>query len=123
MSPAQCESKRSQIDGRSRRARGRRPSSKSRARTASTSRTLCHWTASPTSAPAVCAWSKSGENKLLPACVTRVAEGMEVTTNSERLASYRRMILELLFAERNHVCSVCVSNGHCELQTWRSGSG
>ena len=27
------------------------------------------------------------------------------------------MILELLFAERNHVCSVCVSNGHCELQT------
>ncbi len=27
------------------------------------------------------------------------------------------MILELLFAERNHVCSVCVSNGACELQT------
>ncbi len=26
------------------------------------------------------------------------------------------MIIELLFAERNHVCSVCVSNGHCELQ-------
>jgi predicted molibdopterin-dependent oxidoreductase YjgC len=34
-------------------------------------------------------------------------------------ADYRRMILELLFAERNHVCSVCVSNGHCELQSWR----
>jgi bidirectional [NiFe] hydrogenase diaphorase subunit len=26
------------------------------------------------------------------------------------------MILELLLAERNHVCSVCVSNNHCELQ-------
>ena len=26
------------------------------------------------------------------------------------------MILELLLAERNHVCSVCVANGHCELQ-------
>ena len=26
------------------------------------------------------------------------------------------MILELLFAERNHVCAVCVANGHCELQ-------
>ena len=25
-------------------------------------------------------------------------------------------MLELLFSERNHVCSVCVSNGHCELQ-------
>ncbi len=30
---------------------------------------------------------------------------------------YRRMILEMLFAERNHVCSVCVSNGQCELQS------
>ncbi len=41
---------------------------------------------------------------------------MEVVTNSERVANYRRMILELLFSEGNHVCSVCVSNGHCELQ-------
>ena len=42
---------------------------------------------------------------------------MEVTTDSERLQKYRRMTLELLFAERNHVCAVCVANGHCELQT------
>ena len=41
---------------------------------------------------------------------------MEVFTNTERLQSYRRMVLGLLFAERNHVCSVCVSNGHCDLQ-------
>jgi bidirectional [NiFe] hydrogenase diaphorase subunit len=27
------------------------------------------------------------------------------------------MALELLFVERNHICAVCVSNGHCELQT------
>jgi bidirectional [NiFe] hydrogenase diaphorase subunit len=27
------------------------------------------------------------------------------------------MILEMLFSERNHVCSVCVTNGHCELQS------
>ena len=48
---------------------------------------------------------------------TRVREGMEVTTNSERLQQYRRMTLELLFAERNHICAFCVCNGHCELQT------
>ena len=42
---------------------------------------------------------------------------MEVVTDSERLRRYRRTIVELLFTERNHVCSVCVSNGHCELQT------
>jgi bidirectional [NiFe] hydrogenase diaphorase subunit len=41
---------------------------------------------------------------------------MEIVTNSERVMDYRRKILELLFTERNHVCSVCVSNGHCELQ-------
>ena len=58
-----------------------------------------------------------GSNKLLPACVTHVEEGMEVTTTSERLTKYRKMIVELMFTERNHVCSVCVSNGHCELQS------
>jgi len=65
----------------------------------------------------LCMVEVKGGNKLLPACVTRVEEGMEVITNSERLQRYRRMILELLFVERNHICSVCVSNGHCELQT------
>jgi bidirectional [NiFe] hydrogenase diaphorase subunit len=42
---------------------------------------------------------------------------MEVYTQSERLQKYRRMVLELLFSERNHICSVCVVNGHCELQS------
>jgi bidirectional [NiFe] hydrogenase diaphorase subunit len=33
------------------------------------------------------------------------------------------MILELLFAERNHVCSVCVANGGCELQDLAASQG
>ncbi|MGD9947559.1 MAG: bidirectional hydrogenase complex protein HoxU [Desulfobulbus sp.] len=61
--------------------------------------------------------------KLQPACVTRIQEGMEVTTESERLLHYRRKIVELLFSERNHVCAVCVSNGHCELQDLASTLG
>jgi bidirectional [NiFe] hydrogenase diaphorase subunit len=65
----------------------------------------------------MCLVEIKGTPKLLPACVTRVKEGMEVTTQSERLAHYRKTIIELLFTERNHVCSVCVSNGHCELQS------
>lgn len=64
----------------------------------------------------LCVVEVKGVNKLLPACVTLVSEGMEVTTDSPRLRKYRRMIVELLFSERNHICSVCVSNGHCELQ-------
>jgi len=54
--------------------------------------------------------------RLQAACVTTVAEGMEVHTNTPRLREYRRMIVELLLTERNHVCSICVANGHCELQ-------
>jgi bidirectional [NiFe] hydrogenase diaphorase subunit len=65
----------------------------------------------------MCLVEVKGSNRLQPACVTRVEEGMEVTTSSERLDGYRKAILELLFTERNHICSVCVSNGHCELQT------
>ncbi|MFZ3264279.1 MAG: bidirectional hydrogenase complex protein HoxU [Terriglobales bacterium] len=65
----------------------------------------------------LCLVEVKGSTKLSPACCTLVEEGMEVTTDSERLRRYRRSILELLFTERNHVCSVCVSNGHCEMQT------
>ncbi|MCE0483195.1 MAG: bidirectional hydrogenase complex protein HoxU [Methylacidiphilales bacterium] len=80
--------------------------------------TLCHLDGlGDVGACRLCITEVSGTNKLLPACVTKVSEGMEIKTNSERIQKYRRMILELLFAERNHVCSVCVANRHCELQT------
>jgi bidirectional [NiFe] hydrogenase diaphorase subunit len=64
----------------------------------------------------LCLVEVKGSNKLLSSCVTKVTEGMDVTTTSPRLEKYRRMIVQMLFSERNHVCSVCVSNGHCELQ-------
>jgi bidirectional [NiFe] hydrogenase diaphorase subunit len=65
----------------------------------------------------LCIVEVAGVNRLLPACTTPVADGMAVTTRSEKINSYRRIALELLFSERNHICSVCVSNGHCELQS------
>ena len=64
----------------------------------------------------LCMVEIKGSSKLQPACVTRIQEGMEITTHTEQLLHYRRKIIELLFSERNHVCAVCVSNGHCELQ-------
>jgi bidirectional [NiFe] hydrogenase diaphorase subunit len=64
----------------------------------------------------LCLVEIKGSNKLITACTTTVYEGMDVVTQSERLANYRRTILEMLFSERNHLCSVCVSNGNCELQ-------
>jgi bidirectional [NiFe] hydrogenase diaphorase subunit len=64
----------------------------------------------------LCVVEIADSNRLVAACATRPTEGMHVLTDTERLARYRRMIVEFLFAERNHVCSVCVSNGACELQ-------
>jgi bidirectional [NiFe] hydrogenase diaphorase subunit len=79
--------------------------------------TLCHLEGlSTVGACRLCMVEVTGSNKLFAACVTPVTEGMEVHTSSPRLHGYRKMIVELLFAERNHVCSVCVANRHCELQ-------
>ncbi|GAB4367446.1 MAG: bidirectional hydrogenase complex protein HoxU [Elainellaceae cyanobacterium] len=79
--------------------------------------TLCYLEGvSEVGACRLCLVEISGSHKLQPACVTKVAEDMVVQTNSERLQNYRRLIVEMLFVEGNHICSVCVANGHCELQ-------
>jgi len=79
--------------------------------------TLCHLEGlSDVGACRLCLVEIKGTSKLMPACVVHPQEGMEVYTNSERLTKYRRMVVEMLFAEGNHICSVCVVNGHCELQ-------
>ncbi|NET04324.1 MAG: bidirectional hydrogenase complex protein HoxU [Merismopedia sp. SIO2A8] len=79
--------------------------------------TLCYLEGvSNVSACRLCLVEIAGINKLMPACVTEVAEGMEVRTHSPQLQEYRRMVVEMLFSEGNHVCAVCVANGNCELQ-------
>ncbi len=79
--------------------------------------TLCHLDGvTDVAACRMCLVEVAGINKLLPACVTKVQEGMEVRTDTPRLRQYRLMIVELLFAERNHICAVCVANDHCQLQ-------
>jgi bidirectional [NiFe] hydrogenase diaphorase subunit len=80
--------------------------------------TLCHLEGlSTVGACRLCLVEVGTGGKLQAACVTPVAEGMEIHTDTPRLRSYRRMIVELLLTERNHVCSICVANGHCELQS------
>jgi bidirectional [NiFe] hydrogenase diaphorase subunit len=64
----------------------------------------------------LCMVEVAGVKRLLPACTTPAQEGLAVTTTSTQLQNYRKMALELLFVERNHICAVCVSSGHCELQ-------
>lgn len=79
--------------------------------------TLCHLEGvSDVGACRLCLVEINGGPRLFPACVTAVAEGMDVQTDTPKLQEYRRMTVELLFAEGNHVCSICVANGNCELQ-------
>lgn len=86
--------------------------------------TLCHLDGlSEIGACRLCLVEILGSNKLAPACHTLVSEGMVVQTDTGRLLAHRRGIVELLFAERGHVCSVCVASGHCELQNLAASVG
>ena len=71
----------------------------------------------------LCLVEVAGRPRPAAACVTAAEEGLDVRTTSERIVRYRHMTLELLLAERNHICSVCVSNGHCELQDRAAEAG
>jgi len=64
----------------------------------------------------LCLVEIEAQKRLAASCLTKVEEGMVVHTRTPRLDAHRRLILELLFAERNHVCAVCVMNTACELQ-------
>ncbi|MFZ7130941.1 MAG: NADH-dependent [FeFe] hydrogenase, group A6 [Eubacteriales bacterium] len=56
-------------------------------------------------------------NKLQASCVYPVEEGLIVKTNTPRVREMRKVVLELLLANHNSSCTVCVRNHNCELQT------
>ncbi len=79
--------------------------------------TLCHMDGlGDVGACRLCLVELEGSPRLFAACTLTVAPNQRVRTDSERLRRHRRTTVELLFSERNHVCSVCVANGDCELQ-------
>lgn len=52
----------------------------------------------------LCVVEVEGKSKLIASCATPVSEGMVVATNSERVRTARRVILELLFSEHYGDC-------------------
>lgn len=54
--------------------------------------------------------------KFAPACTEKVAEGLSVEVNSEELIDTRKALVEMMFAEGNHICPACEKSGHCDLQ-------
>jgi len=79
--------------------------------------TLCHLEGlSSVGACRLCVVEIAGERRINPACTYPARDGLVVKTTSEQLEKYRRMILELIFTERNHFCMFCAQSGDCELQ-------
>lgn len=79
--------------------------------------TLCHFKGlHPVGACRICMVEVAGAPRPLPACCTKAVEGMRVSTETPALHNSRRLIVEMMLSEGNHVCAVCVVNGHCELQ-------
>ena len=64
----------------------------------------------------ICVVEVKGAKTLLRSCVSRVSEGMEIFTNSERVRKARQLNLELLLAGHPQDCFVCDRNQTCELR-------
>jgi bidirectional [NiFe] hydrogenase diaphorase subunit len=64
----------------------------------------------------LCLVQVNGAERPVPSCGTQVTDGMQIVTDSDELREHRRSVVELHLGEGNHICSVCVANGECELQ-------
>jgi formate dehydrogenase major subunit len=80
--------------------------------------TLCHLKGlTDVGACRICVVEIERERRPVPACTYPARDGLVVQTHNEKLEKYRRLILELMFTERNHLCAQCVASGDCELQS------
>ena len=70
----------------------------------------------PVSACRLCVVEIKGDRLLRTACSWKVAEGMEVTTNSKVVRESRKIAMELLLSRHPMRCTECVRNGSCELR-------
>jgi NADH-quinone oxidoreductase subunit G len=61
--------------------------------------------------------------KLMPACVTTVADGQVVHVQSERALEQRKGVLEFLLINHPLDCPICDQSGECELQDYTFQEG
>lgn len=62
----------------------------------------------------VCTCKMNG--KYNPACTEKVSEGLVVEVNTSELMDTRKALVEMMFAEGNHICPACEKSGNCDLQ-------
>jgi formate dehydrogenase major subunit len=80
--------------------------------------TLCdHPALSPAGACRMCIVEVAGQRTPQTACTFPITEGMEIQTESPLVVKARKLVLDMLFSERNHFCPYCEASGNCELQS------
>lgn len=65
----------------------------------------------------VCVVEQEGVRTLPASCATPVTQDMVIHTNSLKVRTARKHIIELLLSEHNSECTKCYKNGNCELQS------
>lgn len=78
------------------------------------------------SAPALCRMCLveiEDAPKLMPSCVTKVQDDMEVRTDSPAARKARRSVIEFLLVNHPLDCPICDAAGQCELQDYAFETG
>ena len=64
----------------------------------------------------VCLVEDLWNGKLLPACATFCKDGMEISTDSQKVIRARRAVVELILSDHPDDCLKCAKNLDCQLQ-------
>ncbi len=76
--------------------------------------TLCdHPALIPSGACRMCVVEILGQRNLQSSCSFPVTDGMVIETESKRVTDARKLILDMIFSERNHFCPYCAISGKC----------
>jgi NADP-reducing hydrogenase subunit HndD len=79
--------------------------------------TLCNFEGKkPEGACRVCMVEVEGARSLVASCAMPAAEGMHVHTNTVKVRSARRTVIELLLSEHDGNCQICARSDDCELK-------
>lgn len=66
----------------------------------------------------LCVVEADAFDRLLPACATPIAEGMNIRTDTEDLKEMRRTVIEIMFGDDVHDCDRCHRSGACSIQNF-----
>lgn len=64
----------------------------------------------------MCIVEIKGSNKLFTSCSTKVTEGMEIYTDTDKIKNARIKNLELILSSHNKDCAGCTKNNSCKLK-------